>query len=162
MNPIENAIWTIGYNVPIIAFFLAIWKLWYLRPEFYWFIVGFAGNEMANVYLKMWIKEPRPKDPVKFIDHNHLKGAHEYGMPSGHAQIVSFAVTFLILTKRPLWLILPSLFIFSLTLIQRWKYRRHTVEQLIVGSCIGSIFSYSCFYLTESYLHRITRNIKIF
>lgn len=145
----------IGYQGPLITSFITFFSL-FGKPSFLFiYIIGSFLNHFLNSELKLMIKEPRPKNPISYIDDNIIKGAHIYGMPSGHAQINSFAVTFLILSKRPMWLILPSLFIFSLTLIQRWKYRRHTIEQLMVGSGIGFLFSYGCFYLTESSLHTI-------
>lgn len=149
----------IGYQGPIITSLITFISLLGKPIYLSMFIIGSFLNYSLNNELKMIIKEPRPKNPLPFIDDHLIKGPQIYGMPSGHAQIVSFAITFLILTKGSLWLILPSLFIFSLTLIQRWKYRRHTVEQLIVGSFTGSSLSYGCFYFTEFYL-QTRRNIK--
>ena len=158
MNPIENAIWTIGYNGPIIAFFLAIWKLWYLRPDFYWFIIGFAGNEMVNEFLKMWIKEPRPKDLVKFIDHNNLKGAHEYGMPSGHAQEISFIIVFVYAVFRHIEWLYMTIPLWILTCFQRWTMRRHTVKQLVTGSIVGGTLGAFTYWIMRS-LHLFTNLI---
>ena len=151
----------IGYQGPIITSLITFMSL--LEKPIYLsvFIIGSFLNYLINNELKMIIKEPRPNDPIPFIDDHLIKGPQIYGMPSGHAQIVSFAVMFLILTKRPFYLIISSLFIFSLTLIQRWKYRRHTIEQLAVGSITGSFLSYGCVYFTDSYL-QTTRNIKLY
>jgi len=139
MNPIENAIWTVGYNGPIIAFILAIWKIGFKRPELYWFFAGFMGNEIANECLKLWFKEPRPKNPVKFIDHDKLKGAHEYGMPSGHAQTISFVIVFIYAMLRHIDWLYMTIPLWILTCFQRWTMRRHTLEQLIMGSIVGGI-----------------------
>jgi membrane-associated phospholipid phosphatase len=110
----------------------------------------------------MIIKEDRPKNPLSYIDDDLIKGSQIYGMPSGHAQIISFAITFLILTNNSKYLIIPSIFIGILTLIQRWKYRRHSIEQLLAGSFVGSFFSYITFYFTEIYLQKKSNiNIKI-
>ena len=152
----------IGYQGPIITSLITCISLLEKPIYLFVFIIGSFLNYSLNNELKMIIKEPRPNNPIPFIDDHLIKGPQIYGMPSGHAQIVSFAVMFLILTKRPFYLIISSLFIFSLTLIQRWKYKRHTIEQLIMGSIVGSVFSYGCFYITNSNLHTTTRNIKIY
>jgi len=149
----------IGYQGPIITSSITFLSLLGKPIYLFMFIIGSILNYSLNNEIKMMIKEPRPKNPLPFIDDQLIKGSQIYGMPSGHAQIVSFAITFLILTKGSIWLILPSLFIFSLTLIQRWKYRRHTVEQLIFGSFTGSFLSYVCFYFTDFYL-QTRKNIK--
>ena len=152
----------IGYQGPVITSIITFLSLLEKPIYLFTFIIGSFLNYSLNNELKMIIKEPRPKNPIPFIDDHLIKGPQIYGMPSGHAEIVSFAVMFLILTKRPFYLILFSLFIFSLTLIQRWKYRRHTIEQLIIGSIIGSVFSYGCVLMTDSYLHTTIKNIKMF
>jgi membrane-associated phospholipid phosphatase len=118
------------------------------------FMLGSILNYELNNILKNWIKEPRPNNPLPYIDDHLIKGAQIYGMPSGHAQIISFTIVFMILTKRPVYLILFSSFIGMLTLIQRWKYRRHTIEQLIGGTIVGSFFAYFIFWITEFYLQR--------
>lgn len=149
----------IGYQGPIITSFITFFSLLGKPPFLLIFLLGSILNNSLNSELKLIIKEPRPKNPLPYIDDNLMKGAHVYGMPSGHAQTTSFAVTFLILTKRPIHLIIPSIFIGTLTLIQRWKYRRHSIEQLAVGSIVGSFFAYIFFWITTSYLQK-SDNIK--
>lgn len=54
-------------------------------------LVGLVFNEYINWTLKHWIKEPRP-----------LADRTGYGMPSSHAQFMSFfLVSCLVLTKSP-------------------------------------------------------------
>jgi membrane-associated phospholipid phosphatase len=120
------------------------------------FILGSLLNNYLNEYLKLQIKQPRPTNQVHYLDDkNILKGPHVYGMPSGHAQITSFAVATLYLTKGPTTWILGSLFIFGLTVFQRWSFRRHTIEQLIVGTIIGTSFAFIIFWTTKKYLERV-------
>lgn len=144
----------VGYQGPIINSFITFFSLLGKPIFLFTFILGSILNHSLNSELKMMIKEPRPKNQLSYIDDNLIKGAHIYGMPSGHAQITSFTVTFLILTKGPMPLIITSLFIGILTLIQRWKYRRHSIEQLLVGSTVGSLFAYIMFWITKIYIKK--------
>jgi len=154
MESIIKTIDFIGYQGPILISLITFFSLLGKPTYLIMYIVGSILNHSLNSELKLIIKEPRPKHPISYIDDDFIKGAHIYGMPSGHAQISSFAVTYSILTKRPMYIILPSLFIYMLTLIQRWKYRRHTIEQLVVGTIVGSFISYITIQLTEIYLKR--------
>ena len=144
----------VGYQGPSINSFLTFFSLLEKPPFLFMFMLGSILNYELNNILKNWIKEPRPNNPLPYIDDHLIKGAQIYGMPSGHAQIISFTIVFMILTKRPAYLILFSFFIGMLTLIQRWKYRRHTIEQLFGGVCVGSFFVYFIFWITEFYLQR--------
>jgi heme O synthase-like polyprenyltransferase len=76
-------------------------------------------------------------------------------MPSGHAQITAFTIIFLILTERPTTWILVSIFIYFLTIYQMWSFRRHTLEQLFIGTVVGGLFGYLIFWITKWYLQRI-------
>jgi len=154
VDSIISAIDYVGYQGPIITSLFTFFSLLGKPAYLFAFIIGSFLNHSLNSTLKTMIKEPRPKNPLPYIDDGLIKGAHIYGMPSGHAQIVAFAVSFLIFTKNPLFLIIVSLYIGILTLIQRWKFRRHSVEQLVAGSIVGTLFSYCMFWITETYLQR--------
>ena len=39
---------------------------------------------------------------------------------------------------------------------QRWKYRRHTLEQLGVGAVLGMFVAYGGYYMTKQYLQENT------
>ena len=87
----------------------------------------------------MVFQEPRPEGSDMTIVGEPYQGADEYGMPSGHAQSVAFSTTYLYLvTKNVLWLAL-ELCIVALTMIQRWKYKNHSVSQLFVGGLVGGL-----------------------
>jgi 4-hydroxybenzoate polyprenyltransferase len=65
-------------------------------------------------------------------------------------------VTFLYLVKEsPTWLLI-GLFIAGLTVYQRLKYKRHTIEQLCVGAILGIMIAYGGFYITKKYLQENT------
>jgi membrane-associated phospholipid phosphatase len=73
-------------------------------------------------------------------DSSMYVGAEQYGFPSGHAQLVFYAISFFYFANKKIsrtWII--CLLIGLLTIYQRLKYRRHTVEQLLAGTLIGII-----------------------
>lgn len=152
----------VGFQGPIITSAITFVSL-LNQPKY---LLSFAVGSILNYYLilllKVVIKEPRPSNPIAYIQDDIYKGAILYGMPSGHAQISFFSITFLYLTKRPFSIFTLSLFVGCLTLYQRWKFRRHTVEQLIFGTAIGSSFSYFIFWMTKNYLERTYTPKSIF
>jgi membrane-associated phospholipid phosphatase len=122
------------------------------------FVVGSLLNYALILILKIWIREPRPSKPVTYIyDNIQYKGAVLYGMPSGHAQVSFFCITYLYLMKCPLFLFLLSVCIGGLTVFQRWKYRRHTVMQLIMGMICGCLLAYFIFWITRTYMDPLSR-----
>jgi membrane-associated phospholipid phosphatase len=98
-------------------------------------------------------KEPRPRGQIPFIDHDQLTGSEQYGFPSGHAQVCFFALAFLFFANGPLAVLYIIVFLCFLTLYQRWKYRRHSVKQLVFGALFGTLFAYITVYTTYYYLH---------
>jgi membrane-associated phospholipid phosphatase len=155
MNIIKDTLDYIGFIGPIITSLITGISLLDNPPYLFTFIFGSLLNHSLITVLKIAIKQPRPANQVHYIDDSSIRGANIYGMPSGHAQITSFAVTTLYLTRGPKSWILVSLFIGILTLYQRWSFRRHTIEQLTVGSIIGAAFAYIIFWITKNYLERI-------
>jgi len=152
MQIIKDVLDYIGYMGPIITSIITIITLLDKQKYLLSFIFGSIINNYLNEYLKICIKQPRPTNQLSYIDDKQIKGAQIYGMPSGHAQIVSFTTTFLYLTKGNRTLLLVCLFISALTLYQRWSFRRHSIEQLITGTIVGSSFSYVLFWITKKYL----------
>lgn len=154
INSIAPVFDYIGFQGPIITSVITFVSLLQNPPYLFTFIVGSFLNYWLNLVLKILIKQPRPSNPIAYIQDHIYKGSNVYGMPSGHAQISFFSITFLYLTKKSFTLFLVSLFIGCLTLYQRWKFRRHTVEQLIIGTITGSTFSYMMYWMTTNYLQR--------
>jgi len=118
------------------------------------FILGSITNISINEILKNTIQEPRPIGQKYFIDSNELTGPHLYGMPSAHTQSCFFALTYIYLLRGPTYSILFMLFISLLTFYQRWKYNRHTILQLLIGSIIGSLYAWCIITITQYYLYR--------
>jgi membrane-associated phospholipid phosphatase len=92
-------------------------------------------NSIINLTLKQIIREPRPNNNEKRFNFDR------YGMPSGHAQAVWFIVFYnLNKTNERITALLSVLAL--ATCIQRIYTERHTLEQVIVGSFIGSMLGF--------------------
>jgi membrane-associated phospholipid phosphatase len=132
----------IGHYGPVILFVFTFYSLLYKSKYLFVYIIGIIMNSFLNIYLKQILKEPRPSNSKNFIDSEQLHGKNFYGLPSGHAQSVAFSLTFLYLTKGPIAFIYVMSCVAVITIYQRWKYRRHTGKQLIIGTIIGSLFAW--------------------
>lgn len=139
----------IGYIGPIILFVLNIYHYLYRKIYLFAYLVGFAFNVIMNKTIKQIIKEPRPdgSQHIKFMEQFH--GSEIYGMPSGHAQSVFYSAIFLY--DAHIVIFYFSLFISAITLFQRYKFKRHTLTQLFVGSCLGAIFAFVIYNRTQKY-----------
>lgn len=138
----------IGFFGPIIVIIISVIKLWN-QPQY---LIGYACFELINSIInsvsKSLIRQERPVGGRSIINENY-SGSNIYGMPSSHTQNVAYSTIFLYLVKKsPTYLIL-ELFILSLTFYQRWKYKRHTVEQLFIGTGAGVLIGYFGFYMTK-------------
>jgi hypothetical protein len=143
---------TVGFYGPWIAAICIIVAL-YMRPMYLvLYVVFFWLNQLLNPLLKMIFREERPSNPVFFSQLERYKGAHFYGMPSGHAESVGFSFAFLSLLVgyRSWWVYIVAM-IMIVTCIQRWKYRRHTVEQIIAGLFFGGVFAWIVLYIFDDY-----------
>jgi len=135
----------IGYYGPNILFFLSLFLLFPTRTYLIIYIIGFILNIVINVVLKTIIKQPRPKEdldifnPTKKHKHNPF---HVYGMPSGHSQKVLFSTAYIYLVFKNTYLTLFYLLISLNTIIQRVRYKNHTVLQVIAGSILGIVVGY--------------------
>uniref|UniRef100_A0A6C0I3G7 Uncharacterized protein n=1 Tax=viral metagenome TaxID=1070528 RepID=A0A6C0I3G7_9ZZZZ len=140
METIMREPYQIGEYGPHLLVAMNTYKLLETRSSLFAFLGGFIINILFNQVLKQWIKQERPI-PIK----------DSYGMPSLHAQSVSFATVYLYcVTGSNFYLLLEGAFSL-ITLYQRWKTRKHTPEQLAVGSVIGSIMGYGIYKSTQTY-----------
>lgn len=146
-------------------------------PFFVAFLAGFWLNNRLNELLKAAIREPRPtpfdlqaaqlRDPLRLMrrwwtgtDELYLSRAHLWGMPSGHAQLSSFALTFYYLVYekylrldlrydfgsgvgfyRSVLMFSSMCLVFMMTLYQRWETKAHTIAQLLIGTIVGCLFA---------------------
>jgi len=141
---------SIGFYGPWIIAICVIVALW-KRPVFVvLYVVFFWLNSLLNSLLKLLFREERPSNPILFSKLERYAGAHFYGMPSGHAESVGFSFLFLLILEgwRSLWLY-PIGMIMIVTCIQRWKYRRHTLEQIMAGLFFGGAFAWIVLYVFD-------------
>ena len=152
-NILEKPFDSIGYFGPVILFFDAIYRLWGKQPYLLGYLATFGLNYPINLFLKKWIKQPRPEGGRSFLGETY-KGADHYGMPSLHAQSTAITIAFLYMTNGfSIWTIL-ELFVLSLVIYQRYMYKRHTLEQITVGTIIGFILGWIGCYITKNMIYR--------
>lgn len=141
-SPLIYALDMVGLFGPVILFIASIWQLW--GNGIYWTlsIVVFCINIFINIGLKQWIREPRPSGGQSMTIYDTYTGVLDYGMPSGHSQMAFGLVTFVYLVKQSAINLIGGGWIIGLTLYQRWKYGRHSIEQLVVGAIVGILVAY--------------------
>ena len=151
----EKILDIVGFFGPLINFCISFVCLWNQKIYLWFYLVFYLMNSFINKLFKTIIREPRPTGGKSLISIEKYDGIEEYGMPSGHAQSSMFSLTYLYLVKQsPSWLLI-ELFIAILTLYQRWNYRRHTIQQLFVGSVVGIVFAYISFVISKRYLRTL-------
>ncbi|WVZ09495.1 hypothetical protein V8G54_014025, partial [Vigna mungo] len=125
--------------------------LWRHDAEALWFTSGSILNALLSVLLKHILNQERPST---------LKS--DPGMPSSHAQSIFFAVFFVILSGVE-WLGLNVFTIamsglvltfgsFFVSSYLRVSQQLHTVNQVVVGAVIGSIFSILWYWLWNGFI----------
>jgi membrane-associated phospholipid phosphatase len=152
----EKIIDRIGFYGPTINFIIGFISL-LKQPKYLSGYLVFTGiNSIMNIVLKTTFKEARPSGGIPLYDgEEEYYNRYKYGMPSGHAQSVFFALTYLYLVKHSIYSLLLELCVALITCYQRWKYRRHTISQIIVGSLVGILFGGLSFSLTKKYIESI-------
>jgi len=140
-----------GYNGPYILLLLSIILL---AGRFNAFLLGYIIfsfiNKQLNDILKMHFKQSRPSGQIyNNIDNDKFVGSQLFGMPSGHAQSISFSIMYLYFVTKSIHIFLLMGFIWGLTVLQRHKYKRHSIEQLGAGTIVGGSFAYIAYVFTE-------------
>jgi len=155
MIPYIPIIDDIGFFGPMVLFTVAIVMLWGRVKYLNVYLVFVLINSFLNRVLKNIIKAPRPGKP----DENNIyktfektNGTETYGMPSGHAQSVSFTTLYMYLVTKSKKLLMGGSFISVLSLIQRYRFKRHSIEQLLVGAIIGCSVAYISYNLSTLFL----------
>jgi len=150
----EKIVDQIGFFGPQILFIISVISLWKQQAHFYGYLVFLMINKIINKILKLLIKQPRPNHGKSIIENEDrfYVGIEQYGMPSGHMQSCFYSLTYLYLVKQSPTITIVEMFITSLTFYQRWKYNRHTIEQLCVGSVVGILVGYLSFIIVNRYL----------
>lgn len=165
-----DPIWLIDYIGYYGSFFvvsLVFLRLFLLKKFLYSviFLFGAFFNLEIDLLFKAIFRDPRPRDPVSMVlpswswfqtgrltnDNSLYEGVIKYGFPSGHAQSVFYGTGYLYMMQGGKWNIWLALcFLVCLfTVCQRYKYRRHTIEQLIAGSLLGWFVGFTVYWITK-------------
>jgi membrane-associated phospholipid phosphatase len=145
----------IGFFGPMILFALTIIMLWGRFKYINVYLIFILFNTVLNKILKNTIKSSRPgklNENTVYKTHENESGADKFGMPSGHAQSVSFSTLYVYLVTKSKNLLIVSSFISALTLIQRYRSKRHSMNQLLVGVIVGSCVAYTSYNLSTLFL----------
>jgi membrane-associated phospholipid phosphatase len=99
---------------------------------------------IINPLIHAFVINPSEKQLVRTLSDDAIWAKRPtgvpYGMPSGHAE--TFTVLAYLLYKKGLingWICAS---IISLIGIQRIVYKRHTLLQVIVGTCLGLVYGH--------------------
>lgn len=159
----------IGRFGPMIMFFYSLFLLRGKAQTMSVFIAGFMVQLLANVVLKLVARQPRPDKSNRqgtvlsaLLDESRqqvperfgFRSAHSYGMPSGHAQSITYCLAFVLAAIGCVGNVaaIAVLAAFVLiTCVQRVTSRRHYVDQVIVGAAVGAGIAI--------YMVRLTRTI---
>jgi membrane-associated phospholipid phosphatase len=126
------------------------YRLFYRKSYLFAFWICLALNTQFVRLLKNWIKEPRPNADFRerFMVHS------KYGMPSGHAQLYSYAMTYYWFTQKPASIheMLVLLFFYCITVAERYMNNKHSISQLVVGTVLGVLTGYISYWMAHHYL----------
>jgi len=136
----------IGLYAPIILFFFTLFLLRNMSNFLNFFLQGFILNNILNILLKLFFKDPRPSENKRLIqigvENGNFFNFDNYGMPSGHAQNCGYFLTYCAFVLQNYYINLLYLIITIITLLQRYINKNHTILQLIIGLIIGLFVGY--------------------
>lgn len=140
---LDPLLYNVGLNMPNIIFLVGCFYIYMRGGCVQKFILLFVINIIINQILKHYYKHPRP---IKAVIDGSIPG-DSYGMPSGHAQVVTFAFVYLMIQypDNRLLPILSTMFI-PVTIMQRIYSNKHTPIQTFAGIFAGIL---SAFILTN-------------
>ena len=141
--------WAIGFFGWQISVLYTTYVLYFININYsILFFILFLLSGLFNKLIKELYYSPRPKNCTKFLVSDVcMKGTN--GMPSGHTQITTFALTTAYLfTHKYLY---SSIALFLITFIQRIVYKNHTILQLFVGSIVGFLLGWMFYELIQMY-----------
>ena len=156
---LKNGFNTVGGNGPIILIFSNIF-LMYKKTNFQFYYVCFCIiNVVLNTVLKQLFRQPRPsideKTFLAILKKNERfvrRDGHPYdifGMPSGHTQSVVYSTLFNYLVFHNMQMTVAFLILSLLTMVQRVVYNHHTVLQVIVGGCVGTVVALTAYHFAK-------------
>ena len=139
----------LGFFGPLIIGIINTFILWEQSVYLYGYLLFLILNSIINKSLKSIYRESRPIGGINFIDREVHYGADIYGMPSGHAQSTAYSLAYLYLVQKSNGILVANTLLLLLTTIQRWNYKKHTIEQLITGTVVGLICGWSSYYIVK-------------
>jgi membrane-associated phospholipid phosphatase len=142
----------VGYYGPIILMVITIIIMNMRTKILLLYMAFFIINSVTNGVVKLLIREPRPTGQVFMDSLEKDMDSDTYGMPSGHAQSVAYTTTFLYLFTRSTSILMGASFIGVTTLYQRYKFRRHTISQLLTGTAVGALVAWVS---NKIYIHNV-------
>ena len=152
-NIIENAIYHLGVSGPYIIFIYALYVLRNKNNYLSVYCIGFVINIIINLLLKAIIRQPRPsydKPEINIIDAlGKYPPFNVYGMPSGHAQLISFTLYYLFLVTKSYNVFWITLILLTITGYQRVLSTKHTLLQVFVGTILGLLIGYFFYRYAE-------------
>lgn len=141
----------LGYWSPVILASIGIMNL----PNTEIFIALLIINIIINKVLKKWIRQPRPEGSETLYSWENYQDEEQFGMPSGHAELSSFSVSYLYWMQGSIAWLIVGIFLTIMTCIQRWRFKLHSIPQLAVGIAVGSAMGYLSYIGTPWYIQRI-------
>lgn len=144
----------VGFTGPKSLVLLTIIILWGRTKYLLFYFLFLLTEKWLNSQLKLWFREPRPAgynaNNNETAKYETFGKAHYYGMPSGHAMSVFYSLTYIFLAK-PLFTIysMLAMFIAAITVIHRYKYKRHTAKQLAVGAVAGAALANVAYWVAS-------------
>ena len=154
----------LGITGPIILFFYALYALQKYPPYLSVFVPGFLANVLINLIIKRIVREPKPMrnfDDTIVLDsyYQHewliwLERTNEYGMPSMFVQSACFITAFLYQVLCSFKVLFFTSMIVLLTVYYQYKYRIHTVFQILAGMGLGSLLGILTFTAIYHTLHK--------
>ena len=155
----------VGKYGPVFIFLISIYLLYNKFILVITYVIGYILNILLNSGLKIMFRLPRPneKNITKFnieLKLNKITNPNRFGMPSGHAQTMIYSLVFVSLAllsnknkekginSSQNWIAL-MIILSIITIAQRHHFKWHYLTQLFVGSIIGALFGYICFYYSQ-------------
>ena len=151
----------IGFLGPLIVVLVNVYNLLVQPVYLAGYVLSLLVNSVINMLLKSYIQESRPSDSINIVTFDTHRGADIYGMPSGHAQSVAFSTMYIYLVQKSMWVLMLDMIILSLTVLQRWNYRKHTIYQLSIGCIIGAAVGYISYTVIKKIAETPTKTHNI-
>ena len=132
---------------PMILFFPTVLLLWNKKNALIYYVSGSFLNGLLNIFLKLFIQQPRPSDDADKFELVMERRKHLLFIPY---DIFGFTTVFVFLAMRNIILKWCCVFIGLLTIWQRVAYNHHTVLQVVVGAIVGGLFAYLMFHMSKT------------